>query len=356
MGLFRRKQFEPEGYYGAIPYRAAKGGSVEALIDGKVRKFKSIEDFVASFQQPSPPQSTVIASEPPATKQPARGSKKSGCGCLIVLAVIGGIVWLASIPTIDQPSTTSNNNSAKSSYPSSSNSSSTKQRVVEIITKNLVASVQLGLKAFGPIHSGSTGTAPRQRCTQSWYLPPSANPRRRCTTPASVILNFLTLAAGTISSTGKRAKRLPSVSEHRIISDAGANCEFSTNQQHGRFREEDMAELSAPDKLWDLANTVASFGVLQTIATIFTVTKGEFVGLRGRLAHTFAYIGTVVFAAFYVASIVWCGFVGSSLDKAENRHVWTVATSGRVIAILLFTAVMCLALRAHQRDEVGHKQ
>jgi hypothetical protein len=36
-----------------------------------------------------------------------------------------------------------------------------------------------------------------------------------------------------------------------------------------------MIDFNMTDKLWDLANLVTSFAVLQTVATIIAVTKGE---------------------------------------------------------------------------------
>ena len=41
-----------------------------------------------------------------------------------------------------------------------------------------------------------------------------------------------------------------------------------------------MAEFSMPDKLWDLANLITSFAVVQTAATAIAVTKGDLKALE----------------------------------------------------------------------------
>ena len=74
--------------------------------------------------------------------------------------------------------------------------------------------------------------------------------------------------------------------------------------------------MSMAEKLWDLANLIAGFGVLQAIATIFALTKGELKGLRGLAAHRYAAIGTVVFTLFYVIAIIWCGLLGAGFGQA----------------------------------------
>jgi hypothetical protein len=105
------------------------------------------------------------------------------------------------------------------------------------------------------------------------------------------------------------------------------------------------------EKLWDLANLITSFAILQTIATTFAITKGDITGFKGWNAHLFGLVGGAVFAFFYVIAIAWCGVVGSSLDKPDSSFVWNVVTLGRVGGVLLFTVVFAGALWGHWRGE-----
>jgi amino acid permease len=113
-----------------------------------------------------------------------------------------------------------------------------------------------------------------------------------------------------------------------------------------------MSDFNVPEQLWDLANLVTGFAIVQTLTTTITVAKGELKVLKGQTAHWIALVGTAFFLPFYIAAIVWCGAVGSSLDDAGNSYVWTVVTWGRIIGVLLFTAVALLTIWGHRRDEV----
>lgn len=45
--------FQPEGYYGGIPYRFEAGGAIDALIGGKVVRFSDFSAFVRPLQEPA---------------------------------------------------------------------------------------------------------------------------------------------------------------------------------------------------------------------------------------------------------------------------------------------------------------
>ena len=108
------------------------------------------------------------------------------------------------------------------------------------------------------------------------------------------------------------------------------------------------------EKLWDLANLVTGFGVLQAIATIFAIAKEELKGIRGLDAHRWAVIGTAIFTSVYVVGIIGCGWLGAGLDKPVNSKVWILTTVGRVAGIVIFNGLVgyALWLRGHRPDEV----
>jgi hypothetical protein len=114
-----------------------------------------------------------------------------------------------------------------------------------------------------------------------------------------------------------------------------------------------MSDFNMPEQLWDLANLVTGFAIVQTLATTFTVLKGELKVLKGLTAHWLAVAGTIFFLLCYVAAIWWCGDVGSSLD-AGHSHVWRVVTFGRIVGVILFTAVALVVIWGHRRDEVSN--
>jgi len=119
-----------------------------------------------------------------------------------------------------------------------------------------------------------------------------------------------------------------------------------------------MSDFSMPKQLWDLANLVTSFAIVQTLATTITVAKGELKVLKGTGPHLIALAGTAFFFPLYIAAIVWCGAEGSSLEGAGEPYYWTVVTLGRIIGVVLFTVVALLTIYGHWHDEVKqiHRQ
>jgi hypothetical protein len=105
------------------------------------------------------------------------------------------------------------------------------------------------------------------------------------------------------------------------------------------------------EKLWSLANIVTAFAVAQNLGLTYAVARRDLnIASRGDVALWFALGATVVFTALYVAAIMWCGTKGASLDTAGNGGVWRLVTAARVSAVVLFTAVLLLALYGHKHD------
>jgi hypothetical protein len=102
--------------------------------------------------------------------------------------------------------------------------------------------------------------------------------------------------------------------------------------------------VNMPEKLWDLANLITGFAILQTLATTFALAKGELEILKRAAAHRWAVIGTIVLTVCYVIAICWCGYEGCKLDSASNSNLWIIVTSGRVVAVLLFITMVMAAL------------
>jgi len=113
-----------------------------------------------------------------------------------------------------------------------------------------------------------------------------------------------------------------------------------------------VKDFSMPEKLWELANLVTAFAVVQSLATAFALVKGELNVLRGWTAHCSMFAATSFFFVCYLIAIFWCGYVGASLDKSsEDMCAWWYATGGRAFSIFLFTAVVVVAVWGHWQDD-----
>jgi hypothetical protein len=107
-------------------------------------------------------------------------------------------------------------------------------------------------------------------------------------------------------------------------------------------------QCKAAEKLWDLANVVTGFAIVQSIATTFEVAKGGLDGsLAGPAAHVAALGATALFAAFYITAIVWCYRKASQRDTSIDVSIWRSVTCGRVVAVLLFSLITFVAVCGH---------
>ena len=52
--------------------------------------------------------------------------------------------------------------------------------------------------------------------------------------------------------------------------------------------------VNMPEKLWDLANLITGFAIVQTLATTFALAEGELKIMKGPTAHSYAVIGTII--------------------------------------------------------------
>jgi hypothetical protein len=114
-----------------------------------------------------------------------------------------------------------------------------------------------------------------------------------------------------------------------------------------------VSDVDMSDKLWDLANLITGFAVLQTLATIFALIKtGEIDALKGAPAHLWAFAATLIFTVLYVGAIIWCRCAAAPPERTKKAHVWNVTTFGRASIVLIFTCIMCVALWGHWRNEM----
>lgn len=107
-------------------------------------------------------------------------------------------------------------------------------------------------------------------------------------------------------------------------------------------------ESKAAEKLWDLANGVTGFAVLQSIATTFAVASGDLdKALIGTSEHVAGIFLTLVFTVFYVYAVRACRKMVEPGDVALPPEIWRKVTSGRIAAIVLFNIVTVLAFIGH---------
>jgi len=109
--------------------------------------------------------------------------------------------------------------------------------------------------------------------------------------------------------------------------------------------------MDMPEKLWDLANLVTGFAVVQSLALIYGLVKDEFKLLKSRAAHWSAVLGTVFFSTVYVLIVWYCGRSARSLSiSVDERHIWRRVNCGRVGTIVVFTIITVGTISIHWRD------
>jgi hypothetical protein len=105
-----------------------------------------------------------------------------------------------------------------------------------------------------------------------------------------------------------------------------------------------MSPDNMSEKLWDLANLITGFAVLQTLAMLFAVIKGDIPVLMQATVRRLAFVGTIVFTLLYMGAITWCGIEGYSLNAPHDYSVWLIVTLGRIVVVLIFSYLMSIAL------------
>ncbi len=114
-----------------------------------------------------------------------------------------------------------------------------------------------------------------------------------------------------------------------------------------------MAPTDMTDKLRDLANYTTGFAIAQSIATAFALAKGEWrFSLRTNKEHYGGLAATVVFTIGYIVAVLWCWCRAKPVDD-DAKPIWTIATWGRIVAILLFTTVTVTAFLGHRKNVEG---
>jgi amino acid transporter len=101
------------------------------------------------------------------------------------------------------------------------------------------------------------------------------------------------------------------------------------------------------EKLWEMANLITGFAVVQSVGTAFALSKGD---LRYSLTTTPGHIGvfvvTIGFAFAYTFAIRWCSQKGMELD-GKNEDIWKAAAIGRITAVIVFTLITLVAVVGH---------
>src|ERR1700722_7974203 len=97
-----------------------------------------------------------------------------------------------------------------------------------------------------------------------------------------------------------------------------------------------MEDKEMAGKLWDLANLLTAFSVVQSLTTMFAIVKGELdKWLVDPTAHYRALCGILLFTILYEIPVIYCGYKGRRLDPL-HRSIWSTLTVGRSIAVLIF--------------------
>ena len=98
--------------------------------------------------------------------------------------------------------------------------------------------------------------------------------------------------------------------------------------------------------LWNLANVITGFAVVQSLAFLYALGTTEFMeAVRSPLALWTIAVATVVASAVYCCAIYWVSLKGALLaDDERTKEIWTSVTWGRLGAICLFNSVVLVVM------------
>jgi hypothetical protein len=104
-----------------------------------------------------------------------------------------------------------------------------------------------------------------------------------------------------------------------------------------------LSNFNMAEKLWDLANVITGFAVVQSLATILALLGGT-LKISEPVAYRYALWALGGFTALYVVAIGYCGVMGYKIDN-NHLDIWTVTTVARVVVVLIFTGLLFLAIK-----------
>lgn len=111
-----------------------------------------------------------------------------------------------------------------------------------------------------------------------------------------------------------------------------------------------MDSKTLSEKLWDLANIITGFSILQAIAISIAIGKIEIKQLQGSAAGWSTFFLTLICSTAYVVGVWACHRMAVSLDSSQ-KHIWLTVTWGRTAAIALFTLIVFVALLGNWKAE-----
>jgi hypothetical protein len=104
-----------------------------------------------------------------------------------------------------------------------------------------------------------------------------------------------------------------------------------------------MSHCELAGKLWALANYITAFAIAQVLAVLLALANRQMPLLGAPRARTITLWVTPMFTILYVAAIACCGWVGAQLSQ-QHPKVWYVVMAGQIVAVLLFSGLLLLAL------------
>lgn len=105
-------------------------------------------------------------------------------------------------------------------------------------------------------------------------------------------------------------------------------------------------------KLWDLANVVTGFAIVQSIATIFALAKGDLRrSMKTRGDHVAAFVFTLCFTTGYIYAIAKLKSLAVPFMKGGfDGALWTTVTWWRITAVVAFTLITLLTIVGHWKN------
>jgi len=109
---------------------------------------------------------------------------------------------------------------------------------------------------------------------------------------------------------------------------------------------EPMEDVDMVKELWDLANTITAFGVIQNLGFALALANDLSWITKLTARHRFALIRlTIVFAFGYALANIQICRLALQLDP-KHHAVWNQVTIGRVFAVILFSGLVVFGLHS----------
>ena len=104
-----------------------------------------------------------------------------------------------------------------------------------------------------------------------------------------------------------------------------------------------MDECDLIKSLWNMANAITAFAIIQPLGFVFTVVTNkdihEWIDSHGKPAR-YKFCSVALIGVFAYGIAVYLCYKWAQELNAPHQHIWMLVTIGRILAIVLITALI----------------